>query len=46
MNVESLIESTLPKAIDLRHRLHRIPELSFEEFETAKTVRGVGPAGD
>jgi amidohydrolase len=39
MNVESLIESTLPKAIDLRHRLHRIPELSFEEFETAKTIR-------
>jgi amidohydrolase len=26
-------------AVDLRHRLHQIPELMYEEFETAKTIR-------
>src|SRR5687768_15694124 len=25
--------------VDLRHRLHRIPELGFEEFRTAETIR-------
>src|SRR5205823_10183137 len=28
-----------PAAIDLRHRLHRIPELMFEEHETAAMIR-------
>jgi amidohydrolase len=39
MSVESLIEIAMTKAIGLRHRLHRIPELAYEEFETAKTIR-------
>jgi len=33
------IEKVLPSVIDLRHRLHRIPELCFEEFRTAETIR-------
>ena len=33
------ITSALPRATDLRHRLHQIPELGFEEFKTAETIR-------
>ncbi|MDP9173219.1 MAG: M20 family metallopeptidase [Planctomycetota bacterium] len=33
------LENHALKAIELRHRLHRIPELCFEEVETAKTIR-------
>src|SRR5204863_6876019 len=39
MTAESLIDERLPAVIDLRHRLHRIPELGFEEFQTAATIR-------
>ncbi len=39
MNLDSVIESRFAKAVELRHRLHRIPELAFEEFQTAATVR-------
>ncbi|MDB5295923.1 MAG: hypothetical protein JWO31_1906 [Phycisphaerales bacterium] len=33
------VSSHLPRLTDLRHRLHRIPELSFQEHETAAAVR-------
>jgi len=39
MNLEGTIESRFAKAVELRHRLHRIPELAFEEFQTAAMVR-------
>ena len=29
----------VPKLADLRHRLHQIPELGYEEFKTAATIR-------
>jgi amidohydrolase len=35
----ALINTVLPHAIDLRHRLHQIPELGYEEVETAKVIR-------
>ncbi|HWB54923.1 MAG TPA: hypothetical protein VG722_12045, partial [Tepidisphaeraceae bacterium] len=37
--VQSLIEQHLPPIAQLRHRLHRIPELAFEEFKTADCIR-------
>ena len=33
------IEDRLPRVVDLRHRLHRIPELGYEEFKTAAAIR-------
>src|SRR5262245_29201737 len=39
MSTETLISQRLPAAADFRQRLHRIPELSFEEFKTAETIR-------
>jgi amidohydrolase len=40
LELESAITEWSTKAAELRHRLHRIPELCYEEFETAKVVRG------
>ncbi len=37
--MESSIDAWATKAAELRHRLHRIPELCYQEFETAKIVR-------
>jgi amidohydrolase len=34
-----LITKILPSTIDLRHRLHQIPELLFQEFKTADFIR-------
>ena len=39
--IKAEVERALPKAIELRHKIHRSPELSFEEFETSKTVCGL-----
>jgi amidohydrolase len=39
MSMESLIERHHPRAIDLRHRLHRIPELMYAEHQTAAMIR-------
>jgi amidohydrolase len=39
MSLSPLIERHLPLAIELRHRLHQIPELRYEEIQTAATIR-------
>jgi amidohydrolase len=37
--VEPLIQKHLPQAITLRHRLHQIPELGYQEHKTAAVLR-------
>src|SRR2546423_4814318 len=39
MVVEELISAQLPACAELRHRLHQIPELGYEEFKTAAAIR-------
>src|SRR3954465_14686566 len=39
MSLADLITQHLPRAIDLRHRLHQIPEVRYEEFATAAAIR-------
>ena len=39
MSTESLVAEQLPAAAEVRHRLHRIPELAFEEVKTASAIR-------
>src|SRR5439155_5443794 len=39
MSTERLIAQRLPQVAELRHRLHQIPELAFEEFQTAAAIR-------
>ena len=39
MNASPLIEQHGPRAVELRHRLHQIPELGYEEFKTAAEIR-------
>ncbi|HEY1922949.1 MAG TPA: M20 family metallopeptidase [Tepidisphaeraceae bacterium] len=39
MTLGSTIEGPLAHAIELRHQLHSIPEIAFEEVQTAKFVR-------
>src|SRR6478672_9095274 len=39
MSIQDVIEKRLPAVADLRHRLHRIPELAFEEHKTAAAIR-------
>lgn len=39
MTTEQLIEKQYPAAVALRHRLHQIPELNYEEFKTAAVIR-------
>jgi len=34
-----MIEAVLPRAIELRHRLHQVPEPGYEEFKTAEIIR-------
>src|SRR5258706_2448023 len=40
MLVEELISAQLPACAELRHRLHQIPELGYQEFKTAAAIRG------
>jgi amidohydrolase len=39
MSVDSIIQQHLPAVVDLRHRLHQIPELGYEEVKTAAAIR-------
>ncbi len=39
MTVDSVVEKFGPMAVELRHRLHRIPELMYEEHKTAAEIR-------
>jgi amidohydrolase len=39
MSAPSAIEIATARAVELRHRLHQIPELGYEEFETAAAIR-------
>jgi amidohydrolase len=39
MDCALLAKEQLPEAIQLRHQLHRIPELAYEEFKTAAFIR-------
>jgi amidohydrolase len=36
---DAAIEKLAPRLADLRHRLHQIPELGYQEFKTAAAVR-------
>lgn len=37
--IDPLVAERLPKITEFRRRLHRIPELAFEEFKTADAIR-------
>ena len=39
MSVDALIQQQMPGMIELRHRLHQIPELGYQEHKTAQTIR-------
>jgi amidohydrolase len=39
MGLDSLIDQHAKSATELRHRLHRIPELGYEETKTASAIR-------
>ena len=41
MTVPNEIRQILPQMVDWRHGFHRLPELGYEEFRTAKTVAGL-----
>src|SRR3954471_24400314 len=38
-STEESIERSWRHAVDVRHRLHQIPELGYEEFKTADVIR-------
>ena len=40
MAVLASLEPEVSRAVALRHRLHQVPELCYEEFETAAVIRG------
>lgn len=39
MITKELVTRQYPHAVELRHHLHTIPEIAFEEFQTAKVIR-------
>src|SRR4051812_39538040 len=39
MSTEAAIEKSSRHAVDVRHRLHQIPELGYQEFKTAAVIR-------
>ncbi|HEV8608080.1 MAG TPA: M20 family metallopeptidase, partial [Tepidisphaeraceae bacterium] len=39
MSIAALIDQQLPRAVELRHRLHQIPEIRYEEFATCAAIR-------
>jgi amidohydrolase len=38
-NLQELIASHYPRVVELRHKLHQIPELGFQEYQTAAAIR-------
>ena len=50
-NIGALVERVLPEALELRRRLHQIPEPSYQEHETTRTIsealenQGLKPQG-
>jgi amidohydrolase len=38
-STEAAVEAVLPRVTQLRHRLHQIPEIGYEEFKTAAAIR-------
>ena len=38
-DLDSAINAAMPDAVRVRHALHRVPETSYEEVETAKLIR-------
>lgn len=40
-NIQQLAKAIFPETVDIRRHLHRNPELSFEEFETASFVKKI-----
>ena len=38
-DVEDATRRATERAVSLRHRLHQMPELGYEEFQTAATIR-------
>ena len=39
MSIQSTIDQLVGRVADFRHKLHRIPELGYEEFKTAAAIR-------
>ena len=39
MNIDEMISDMLPELIELRHDLHRIPEIAGMEYKTCKRIR-------
>ncbi|HEV7301849.1 MAG TPA: M20 family metallopeptidase [Tepidisphaeraceae bacterium] len=39
MTTDTLFTSAVQHAVELRHQLHRIPELGYQEFKTATAIR-------
>src|SRR5947209_8179886 len=39
MNVESAVAQQFAQAVGLRHGLHQIPELGYQEFKTSAAIR-------
>jgi metal-dependent amidase/aminoacylase/carboxypeptidase family protein len=39
--VSDLIKELLPKTIAIRHELHQIPELKYEEFKTSALISNI-----
>ncbi len=39
MSLQSSIDRVAARSAELRHRLHQIPELGYEEFDTAAAIR-------
>lgn len=38
-NIESLVQSVVPRAIEIRRQLHQHPEIAYEEHRTAQVIR-------